>query len=264
MFQLYRQIKKQRRNRTLSIEEIKRAHEEGREQELLHGNIGGQYVGDFVFGAIDGVVTTFAVVAGVAGADLAASVVVVLGLANLLADGFAMGIGNFLSIRSEHEHYRHERDQEAWEIDHIPEHERQEIRDIYAAKGFDGEILKQIVTTITADKKRWLTTMMSEELGLSDDPRSPLTGGFITYVAFVTIGLIPLLSFVFELALPGLHSYAFQISVGLTMVALFIIGALKTVVVPMRWQRAGLETLFMGGLAALVAYVVGYLLRGLA
>jgi len=244
------------------IAEVRRAHEEGREHEL-HGSKRSEHVGDFVFGGIDGVVTTFAVVAGVAGAQLAASVVLVLGIANLLADGFAMGIGNYLSLRSERERYAKERERELWEINHVPDLEKKEVEDIYRAKGLSGRALEEIVDAITSDKTLWLETMMREELGLAENTRSPLRGGLVTYISFIIIGAVPLLSFVAAALFNGIDQYTFSLSIGLTGMALFSIGALKTVLVERSVLRSGLETLGMGSLAAGVAYVVGYLLRGL-
>lgn len=261
---MLRQLKKPRTVRSYSVQELKNHHKKGMDSSVLHGSGGGEYVGDFVFGGIDGVVTTFAVVAGVAGAELSAAVVLVLGLANLLADGFAMGVGNFLSIRSEKERYTHEWHEEAYEIEKIPEHERDEIRTIYKQKGFSGKILESIVTTITSNKERWIREMLFEEHGLTPDTRSPFKGGLVTYTAFIVIGFIPLLSFVLALFIPRLHPYTFSISVALTGIALFVIGALKTLVVARSTWKAGVETLFMGGMAATVAYIVGYLLKGLA
>lgn len=265
MKKLWRGLVLQRPLASITPEEAARAHEQGNSEAIIHGTSRhSEHVGDFVFGGIDGVVTTFAVVAGVAGADLSATVVLVLGLANLLADGFAMGVGNFLSIRSEHERYAREREREAWEIEHVPDHEKQEIRDIYAAKGFSGAALEHAVATITSDKERWLNSMLQEELGLARDTRSPFKGGFVTYLAFIIIGFIPLLSFAAALFMPAVRPHTFALSVGLTAVALFIIGALKTLVVARPFWRSGLETLFMGGLAATVAYIVGYLLKDLS
>ncbi|MEX1112012.1 MAG: VIT1/CCC1 transporter family protein [Candidatus Andersenbacteria bacterium] len=263
MFSLIRHVRRPKSVRDYSVRELKKHHQEGMDTTVLHGRSGSEYVGDFVFGGIDGVVTTFAVVAGVAGADLSAAVVLVLGLANLLADGFAMGIGNFLSIRSEKERYAHEWHEEAYEIEKIPEHEQEEIRTIYRAKGFSGKTLDSIVATITSDKERWIREMLFEEHGLTPDTRSPVKGGSVTYAAFIIIGFIPLLSFVLALGFQSLTDYTFILSVVLTGFALFTIGALKTLVVARSVWRAGLETLFMGGLAATVAYIVGYLLRGL-
>lgn len=262
MFEGVRQLTRRRSRPAMTVAVARQMHEEGREQEL-HGSSHGEHVGDFVFGGIDGVVTTFAVVAGVAGASLSPVVVLVLGLANLLADGFAMGVGNYLSIRSERERYTKERNQEAWEIDNIPDHERREVEEIYRAKGLEGEALTAVVDAITSDKQRWLDTMMREELDLTLETRSPLKGGLVTYTAFILIGFVPLFSFVAALFVPTLAPHTFFLSVLLTAIALFSIGALKTLVVQRSVWRSGLETLLMGSLAALVAYVVGYLLSGL-
>src|SRR3990167_6334872 len=122
----------------------------------------GTYVGDFVYGAIDGSVTTFAVVSGVAGAALSSNIVIILGLANLLADGFSMAIGNYLSSKSDIEFAQKEREREEWEVEHYPKGEIEEIRGIFRAKGFEGKKLEDAVETITSNKKLWVDTMMAE------------------------------------------------------------------------------------------------------
>jgi vacuolar iron transporter family protein len=246
----------------LTIAHARRVHENGDEAKL-HGSQHSNHVGDFVFGAIDGTVTTFAIVAGVAGAQLSAHIVVVLGIANLLADGFAMAVGNFLSIRSEQERYAREYAREKWEVENIPDLEKKEIEDIYRNKGFTGEALKLAVDTITANNERWVETMMREELGLAQEIRSPWRGSIITYTAFIGIGFIPLISYLAALILPSLSPFTFEISIGLTGLALFFIGAIKTIVVQRPLMRSGLETFLMGGLAAILAYAVGYMLRGI-
>lgn len=248
----------------LTVEEALASHKEGHSERVIHGSGHGVHVGDFVFGGIDGAVTTFAVVAGVAGAELSATVVLVLGIANLLADGFAMAVGNFLSIRSDHERYEREKKREEWEVENIPDVEKKEIREIFSAKGFSGKNLDYAVDTITSDKEQWVSTMLQEEHGLSGDDRSALKGGVITFAAFIIIGFIPLLSFALVLFIPALRPNAFLLSVTLTGIALFAIGALKTLVVARPLVRSGLETLIMGGLAAAVAYLVGYLLKDIA
>lgn len=253
----------QRWARSESVDKARNAHQSGIDTKLVHGVAGERYVGDFVFGGIDGVVTTFAVVAGVAGAQLSMAVVLILGLANLLADGFAMGIGNFLSIRSEHERYQALRKHETWEIESLPQIAKGEVVAIYKAKGLEGEALENMVSKITANKELWIETMLREELGLADDLRSPIMGGLVTLVAFVSIGFIPLLSFVAAFGISSLTHYTFLISLGFTLFALFFTGVAKTLVVRRSWWKSGLETLVMGGMAAAMAYVVGYLLRGL-
>lgn len=265
VLELYRRWRWPGRRGAPSVRAARRAHEAGQEEEreLLHGLGSSRYAGDFVFGGIDGAVTTFAVVAGVAGAQLPPAMVVVLGLANLLADGLTMGIGNFLNLRSGEQRYRQALEREMWEIEHLPDQERAEVRVIYAAKGFSGEVLDTIVATLTADRKRWLATMMSEELGLVPETRRPQTGGLVTFAAFVLIGSIPLLPYVLSMAVPALAANALRVAVGLTGVALFVIGALKSLVILQSTARAGLETLLMGGLAAAVAYAVGFWLHEL-
>ncbi|MBL8827572.1 MAG: VIT1/CCC1 transporter family protein, partial [Planctomycetaceae bacterium] len=124
------------------------------------------YLGDGVLGAIDGTVTTFAVVAGSAGAELSAGVAIILGLANVFADGLSMAVGNYLSTRTEHELLESMRRDEETHIALIPGGEREEIRQIFAGKGFDGELLDRVVDVITGDERRWVDTMLTEEHGL--------------------------------------------------------------------------------------------------
>jgi vacuolar iron transporter family protein len=115
---------------------------------------------EFVYGATDGAVTTFAVVAGVVGAALSPSIILILGFANLFADGFSMAVGNYLGAKSQKEFIEKKRRREEWEIDNLVEQEKQEIKDIYTQKGFKAELLNEIVNVITARRKVWIDTMM--------------------------------------------------------------------------------------------------------
>ena len=251
--------------RKKDIQQVLEAH---RKQEIKraegHHQGGGSYVGDFVYGAIDGSVTTFAVVSGVAGASLSPSVVLILGFANLFADGSSMAIGNYLSSKANSEFIKQERQREEWEVEHVPEGEREEVRAIYHAKGFRGRLLEQVTNMLTSNKKVWVDTMMREELKLIPDGNSPVKKGLVTFAAFVSVGLIPLISYIVSYFSAPAYAVAYPLSVGLTGAAFFLIGSAKTKVTGQSWWREGLMTLLVGGFAAVIAYGVGYALRGLA
>ncbi len=213
------------------------------------------YLGDFVLGALDGVVTTFAVVAGVTGAQLSASVVLVLGLANLLADGFSMAAGNFLSTRAQRQLIQRMRQVEEHHIRHVPEGEREEIRQIFAKKGFQGPLLEQIVEVITSNPQVWIDTMLTDEWGLPLETPSPWKAALVTFGAFVVVGAVPLVPY--GLFWGASATRLFGASVAMTALAFVIIGAVKGRVLRRPVWLAALETLLLGTLAAALAYGVG-------
>ena len=219
-----------------------------------------KYLGEFVYGGIDGCVTTFAVVAGSVGAGLDSSVIIILGFANLLADGFAMSVGAYLSSKSNKDNYRKHRQREYWEVENLPEAEREEVRDIYRAKGFTGDLLEKVVAVITSDKDRWVNDMMKEELEMIEDDKSPVYIGGVTYVSFISIGLIPLVVYVVDFISP-LDRDLFHTASILTAIGFLIIGWLKAYVNQTKYWKGMLETLLLGGIAAVVAYFVGDLLE---
>jgi VIT1/CCC1 family predicted Fe2+/Mn2+ transporter len=219
------------------------------------------YLGDAVLGAIDGSVTTFAVVAGVVGANLSSSVVIILGFANLLADGFSMAASNYQKSKSESQRIEKLRKVEAMHIDVHPEGEIEEIRQIFARKGFEGDVLDEIVTVITKDKDRWINTMLTEELGMQLDAPEPMKAGLITFFAFVAAGLVPLIPFFWTSNF--LTQNLFLFSAFATALSFFLIGCMKGRVLGHSLMKSGLETLATGGCAAVLAYIVGRWLRSL-
>ena len=227
-----------------------------------NGVINKEYIGEFVYGGIDGAITTFAVVAGAEGANLGFAVVVILGIANLIADGFSMSVGNFFSTKAERDNFIKHRQIEYWEVENLPEKEKQEIREIYAAKGFQGELLEQVVEVITADKEVWVDTMMKEELELVIGEKTPYKTAGVTFVSFIFVGSVPLLSYVFigdDFSTSS--SDLFLYSCILTGIALSIVGALKSYVTEKNIFVGILETISLGGIAALLAYYVGEVLQ---
>ena len=222
------------------------------------------YLKDFVYGAIDGAVTTFAVVAGVAGAGLPAGIIIILGFANLLADGFSMAISNFLGTRAENQYRAQARQRELDEIRKWPEGEREEVRQIYARKGFEGELLDQVVEVLTRDQERWADVMLQEEHGMGLSGHDAGRAGLATFVAFALVGLIPLLPYLAEWLGWLTIDQPFLWSSIMTSIAFFWVGALKGRFVNQSWFASGSETLAIGGAAAAMAYGVGVLLGGLA
>jgi VIT1/CCC1 family predicted Fe2+/Mn2+ transporter len=221
------------------------------------------YIGEFVYGGIDGSVTTFAVVAGSAGANLDSSVIIILGFANLIADGFAMSVGSYLSNKSEKEKFEKHQRIEYWEVDNLPEKEREEIREIYEAKGFEGELLDQVVEVITADKDRWVDVMMKEELNMTREEKSPFAMGLMTFLSFVLIGVIPLIAYVWDYSTDQNSNQLFELSILLTSLVFIGIGWLKSYVAQTSHIRSVLETLFLGAAAATLSYFVGSFLEQL-
>jgi VIT1/CCC1 family predicted Fe2+/Mn2+ transporter len=219
---------------------------------------------DFVYGAMDGSVTTFAIVSGAAGAGLPNAVIVILGLANVLADGFSMAVGNYLGTRAEQQEHHRARQTEETHIEEIPEGEIEEIRQIFRGKGFDDELLERVVAVITSDRKLWVDTMLKEEWGLSLVMPSPGKAAVVTFVSFLAVGLIPLAPFVLYYLVGSTSQNSYLQSALLTAVVFFSIGALKSRYVAENWLRSGVETLLLGTGAAGLAYFVGALLRGLA
>jgi VIT1/CCC1 family predicted Fe2+/Mn2+ transporter len=215
------------------------------------------YIRDWVYGGIDGTVTTFAVVAGVVGADLSTKALLILGAANLFADGFSMAAANFSGTKAEIEEYEVVRRMEERHVEFAPDGEREEIRQIFRAKGFEGEALESAVNVITDKRERWIETMMTEEHGLPPISRSPGWAALSTFLAFLACGSIPLVPFV--LGLPA----TVEASTLMTGLTFFSIGSMRSRWSPAPWWRAGLETFAIGISAAAMAYVVGLILSRL-
>ncbi|RMD58199.1 hypothetical protein D6825_01660 [Candidatus Woesearchaeota archaeon] len=221
----------------------------------------GKYLREFVYGSIDGTVTTFAVVSGATGATLSPGVVIILGFANLIADGFSMACSNFLSERAQTDLQKRERERETWEIEKVPEGEREEVRQIYKKMGLKGKKLENIVKIITSNKKVWVNTMMTYELGFNPNGKNPYKTAGVTFAGFVAIGLIPLLSYVLAYFSTFFRAHAFLLSIIFTAIALATVGSIKRYVTKKSLSKSVLETLFVGGGAAILAYYTGYFLR---
>jgi len=232
--------------------EVKLEHSHTREaiHERLARDPRISYLRDWIYGGIDGVVTTFAVVAGVVGAQLPSRIVLILGLANLVADGFAMAAGNYSGTQAERDDYDRLLAVERKHIAVVPDGEREEIRQIFGGKGFSGDQLERIVDVITADDSRWAKTMVVEEYGLAPTPKSPILAALSTFAAFMLCGLVPLVGY---LGAGGLAP-----CVVATGMVFFAIGAVKSKWSLTSWWWSGFGTFVIGMSAAALAFCVGF------
>lgn len=254
------------------IEASRQAHAVGIHNED-HGGSASDYVKSVVFGGLDGIITTFAVVAAAQGASdgfendcedsakmTVAKTVLILGFANLFADGFSMGFGEFLSSRAEIDHAKGERKREEWEVENAEDMEKQEMVELYIEKGFSEEDSKQLVEIISKDKKLFVDIMMVEELGLNvdlDDDWGPFKSACVMFGSFIVFGMVPL--FVYLPQEDG--DVVFGIACAVTGVTLFILGAVRGYLTSQHWLKCGLWMLLNGALAAGISYLVGYIVN---
>jgi len=246
------------------------AHEARRnhQQEEGHSETG-EYIKSIVYGGLDGIITTFATVTSVAGAEFSAAVIVVLGISHLFADGLSMGLGDYMSSQAELDYTASERKREQWEMDVNMKGEIEEMVDLYVEKGVSEHDARVIINTLAKYPQAFLDHMMVEELGLlppdADEGFSPSKAGLVTMASFMLFGSIPLLPYLIAL-LPGVHMSAdlqLWLSVGFTIVTLFALGAFKGMTVEIKksaWWKSGTLMAFNGSVAAVVGYLSGYLI----
>lgn len=215
------------------------------------------YLRDWIYGGIDGSVTTFAVVTGVVGAGLSPLVILIMGFANLVADGFSMAASNYLGTKAEQDDLEHLKAIEYRHVDVEPEGEREEVRQIFMRKGYEGEDLQRVVGFVTADRERWVRTMLTEEYGLPQEVRNAWLAAATTFSAFLACGLAPLAPFILGV------SHAFLWSMILTGLVFFVIGSTKARWSSAPWWRSGLTTFAVGSVAAMLAYAVGLLIKAI-
>lgn len=217
------------------------------------------YLKEIVYGGSDGIVTTFAVVAGFAGAQMSETtlplfVVILFGLANLAADGASMGLSSFLSLRSEQDYYRHQRDREMHEIKNNPKFEREETIEVLTKRGYSKDDAAEITRLYSKNPEYWADFMMNYELELANPTKEDaLRNGLATTTAFITFGIIPLIPYIFMRDVPRL----FTLSCLFTLVAFLFLGILRWRVTKQSFVRSVGEMILVGGVSAAVAYVVG-------
>ena len=208
---------------------------------------------DFVFGFGDGINTSLGIVAGVGGADVSSSIIILAAIVAMFTGAKAMAVQNYLAVKSQRQILHSEIEREKWEMENVPGAERQEIEDVYKAKGFTGTELENIVNKITSDKKVWLDTMLTEELKLNlEIVGSPLKSAFRMFGAFLVGGILPIIPYFFSSGYVPL-----LIAIGASLSASFVIGAIKSKIANLSILRGGLEMAGLGTGIALIGYGIG-------
>jgi VIT1/CCC1 family predicted Fe2+/Mn2+ transporter len=219
---------------------------------------GGNWIRDVMLGLNDGLVASFAVTSGVAGAFTSGKIVIMAGMAEMLGGAVSMGLAAFIAARSQLEFYESEIEREHHEMNRWPDREREEIREIYKRKGFTGRLLDEVVAHITADPHRWRSVMMREELGFNEDSfDSPLQSSFAVGLSYLAGAAVPVMPYL--LAAPSRGVIASSIA---TAAVLFIVGAAKTIITSRKWWRSGLESMLTGIAAAAVTFGAGRFFSG--
>ena len=224
-------------------------------QLRVRSNTKQSYLKDAVYGGIDGAVTTFAVVAGVVGAGLSSQTIIILGIANLLADGFSMAVGNYMGTSTENQELDLIKEFEDHHINEHPEGEVNEVRQILIEQGFEGDLLEENVSFYTSDRSRWIQFMVQYEYGLSGNKKSAFKAAWATFIAFAICGSIPLLAYFLSV------DSAFLWSSVLTGLAFALIGSLKSQwTVESAWIAAA-KTFALGAVASILAYGAGHFVQ---
>jgi VIT1/CCC1 family predicted Fe2+/Mn2+ transporter len=212
---------------------------------------------DFILGAQDGLVNVLGVVLGIAAATNDARIVLVAGLATTFAESISMGAVAYTTTLADADLYQSEREREYRHIIEAPNLEIKEIRDIYERKGFKGELLERIVGTITASQDIWVAVMMAEEHQLAPvDRKTAIRAALVVGFAAIAGSLVPLLPFMFLSV-----SVSMWLSVFVTALVLFAIGAYKARVTVGKPMKSGVEMAVIGTVSALAGYVVGFILK---
>jgi len=212
---------------------------------------------DFILGAQDGLVNVLGVVLGIAAATSDARIVLVAGLATTFAESISMGAVAYTTTLADADLYQSEREREYRHLTEVPNLEIKEIRDIYENKGFKGELLDRIVETITANQDVWVAVMMAEEHQLAPiDRRTALRAALVVGASAILGSLVPLFPFIFFSV-----STSMWLSVVVTALVLFAIGAYKARVTVGRPMKSGFEMAVIGTVSALAGYLVGFILK---
>ncbi|MEV0152251.1 VIT1/CCC1 transporter family protein [Micromonospora sp. NPDC050686] len=223
-------------------------------REAHHADVSGGWLRPAVFGAMDGLVTNIALIAGVGGGGVSPRSIVLTGTAGLVAGAISMGLGEYTSVRSANEQVAAEVAKERRELERHPEAEARELADAWVARGLPRDLAMQVAVAVGRNPEEALRMHVREELGVDpDDQPSPWAAAISSFICFSVGALVPLLTY-----LLGFTSLWLALGVG--GVGLFVAGAIVARFTYRPWWTSGLRQLLLGALAAGATYLVGTLI----
>lgn len=230
-----------------------------------HGGAGSEYVKSIIFGGLDGIITTFAIVSASVGAGFSVDVILLMGFANLIADGISMGFGDYLSSQAELDYAKNEYKREEWEVENNVDGEKQEMVQIYMEKGMSKEDAETVIEIFSKHKTMFVDLMMVEELGLEvpDADAQPWKEGCVTFFSFLTFGSVPLWMYIIFKVADTQKTLQSNTMFGLTCAAtvgtMFSLGVFKAKVTKQNMCRSGFFMALNGTIAASAAFLVGWI-----
>eukprot|EP01119_Soliformovum_irregulare_P013469 TRINITY_DN3584_c0_g1_i1.p1 TRINITY_DN3584_c0_g1~~TRINITY_DN3584_c0_g1_i1.p1 ORF type:complete len:277 (-),score=29.33 TRINITY_DN3584_c0_g1_i1:59-889(-) len=247
------------------VEKSIQAHQAQTDRKEPHTGQAGEYIEATVFGGLDGIVTTFAIVVAAVGANLTYTTVLILGFANLVADAVGMAIGDFLSSRAEDDQETQQRRKLEVDIRAAPDHERTTLVNIYKSKGFSDADADEIVSILARSPLGFTDTKLIQEFSIlpKGDSSAPWKGALVTFTAFIILGGIPMIPYLAAgkfTEVVGMD-YIFWISVVLFAICLFTLGAYRGKITGKRWYVTGGVMLINGGITTVISFIVGFYLE---
>jgi len=226
-------------------------------QRIEEHATGGGKIRSIILGLNDGLISTFTLLIGVAAATISGgnTIIILTGLAAMVSGATSMGLGEYISSKSEVNYIRNEMKREKAEIELFPEEEKEEVREIFEKMGFQGGNLDSCVETITSNKQVWLDFLIKSELGL-EEPENPAIGAILTFIAFVFGAFIPLFPYLLNLSFMSL-----LLSSIISFSMLFIAGASKSKITGERPLKGAIEMLIVGTIAFIISYIIGIILE---
>ena len=228
--------------------------------EANHAGSKAKYIKNIVYGGLDGIITTFSIIAAAVGASLDMKVIITMGVANLIADGISMGLGDYLSSTFENKYIISEKKKEEYEYDHNKQYEVEELKELYHQEGLEKKDAEDIVNILSKEKYKdiFLKHMINLELGLDLPDGNPIHEGAVTFFSFIIFGFIPVLFYIIFYAADLEYDVSFIITCFISATTMFLLGFTQAIITKQHKLKGGFIMMGNGVLASMCAFFIGY------